>query len=304
MESEHHVALKSLAAAFLIREGFPAVATEVRCPGSRYRVDAAGYLDRIPGPTTQDGSGAPTLWSTIASTSRARRERRCEPRTIIIECKQSRSDFIRDDRRADELIALRDEARHWKRHLEERRIKVHEPELRESGSALFTELETWNFSSSRLSSYRKLLRRIRRIEDQLYGETKFCLMSRYRVADQLYLLVPRGLIRQREAPDGWGVVEAPHARSRAMPLKEDAPAEIHPQPITHDPHAMSPDFTLGLRVLLDAPRLNSPPRFRQLLLRNIAVAATRDSCRTPRNTGHNLPPASPPASSGRTSAAV
>lgn len=251
METSVHANLKRLAAMHLLAYGCVAIGTEVRCPGSRYRVDAAGYLDHLPWPSDADSRGAATLWSTVQSAARARVDRRCEPRTIIIECKQSRSDFIRDDGRADELFRLRDEARRWKTHLEERRIKVHEPELRESGSALFADMETWDFAASRLTSYRKLLRRIRRIEAQIYGETKFCTMSRYRVADQLYLCIPRGLIRKRELPDGWGLIEF------AKPVAQIA------------------ENAVCAHVAVEAPQLRSPAHFRARLLRNIAVAATR-----------------------------
>lgn len=270
METAHHSTLKRLAAAFLLREGFQAVGIEVRCPGSRYRVDAAGYLDQLPWPTAKDARGAATLWSTIPPDTGMHRNRRCPPRTIIIECKQSRSDFIRDDGRAEELLALRDQARRWKSLLEEKRIKVSEPHLRESGSALFTQLETWNFAGSRLTSYRKLLRRIRQLEAQLHGETKFCLMSRYRLADQLYLLAPRGLVRAREVPDGWGLIEVSRAQMR------DVSALAKPQAtMWHDGMNQTHEF----QMTFEAPVLNSPVRFRDRLLRNIAVAATREAFR-------------------------
>jgi hypothetical protein len=253
METNRHRALKRIALAHLVTDGCAAAAIEVRCPGSRYRADVAGYLDRIPWPAESNSRGEATLWSTVEPGAGVRTVRRCEPRTTIIECKQSRGDFIRDDKRADELIALRDEARKWKVHLEETRIMRHEPELRESGSALFAELESWDFARSRLPSYRKLLLRICRIEAQLYGATKFSLMSRYRVADHLFIITPRALVRPRELPLGWGLIEMECGSYRAN-------GEVR---------AAMP------RIVVPAPPLNSPPKFRALLLRNIAVAATR-----------------------------
>jgi hypothetical protein len=256
VETRAHSRLKRLAAVFLRAEGFMAVAFEVRCPGSNFRVDAAGWLDRLPWPK-DDAGGDASLWSTVDERARARTasERRCEPRTIIIECKQSRSDFIRDDRQADELLALRDEAERWARHVEEHRIKPNEPELRRSGVALFPDLEDWDFTSSRLQSYRRLLRRIAALERQLYGETKFFRMARYRLADQLFLAAPRGLIRPREVPRGWGLLEAPREAIRSMASGECA----------------------AFTVAVPAPRERSKPEFRSRLLRNIAIAATRDS---------------------------
>jgi len=256
VETRAHSRLKRLAAAFLRSEGFLAIAFEVRCPGSNFRVDAAGWLDRQPWPK-DDADGGPSLWSTVDERARARtmQERRCEPRTIIIECKQSRGDFIRDDRKADELLALRDEAERWARHVEEHRIKPNEPELRRSDVALFPDLEEWDFTSSRLQSYRRLLRRIAALERQLYGEAKFFRMARYRLADQLFLAAPRGLIRPREVPRGWGLLEASREAIRSV----------------------SPDGCAAFTIVVEAPRERSKPEFRSRLLRNIAIAATRDS---------------------------
>lgn len=263
-ETASHHALKRLAAAFLLEEGHAAVGLEVRCPGSRYRADVAGYLDRLARPRENGSGGASgqgggaALWST-APVSRRRHDRRCEPRTVLIECKQSRGDFIRDDRRAEELIRLRDEAESWRTHLEETRIKAQEPELRRSGTSLFPDLETWDFAGSRLASYRKLLRRIRSLEKQLHGETKFCLMARYRLADFLYLAVPRGLVERREVPPGWGLIEFPRGLLSADTLDEG-----------------SRD---AASVALPAPHHDATPENRRRLLRNIAVAATRESLR-------------------------
>jgi hypothetical protein len=228
VETSAHLQLKSLAVRFLRDLGGQAVATEVRCPIARYRVDVAGYLDRPP-QTRSNG-----------------RRGRCEPSTALIECKQSRSDFLRDHREADRLLDLRDELERLRRHIEERRIKAHEPHLRRSGTSLFPELEVWDFAASRLRGYRQLVRKISSVEEQLHGETKFFVIARYRLADRLYLAAPRGMIRPRELPRGWGLLECSSRR---------------------------PDS--GLRVAVEAPPQSTQPRHRVRLLRNIAVAASR-----------------------------
>jgi hypothetical protein len=84
METHAHRTLKRMALAFLRSQGCSAVATEVGCPICRYRADAAGYADVDP-----------------------LEQRRCEPRVIVIECKQSREDFLRDRRQVDRLLRLR-----------------------------------------------------------------------------------------------------------------------------------------------------------------------------------------------------
>jgi hypothetical protein len=215
VETSAHLQLKRLAIRFLRERGCQAVATEVRCPIARYRVDVAGYLDR-------------------------------PPATAVIECKQSRSDFLRDQREADRLLDLRDELERLREHIEQSRIKTHEPHLRRSESSLFPELEDWDFGSSRLRGYRALLRKIHHVDQQLHGETKFFMVARYRLADRLYLAAPRGMIRRRDLPRGWGLLEC----SRRRP-------------------------TSGLHIAIDAPPQSTRSRHRVRLLRNIAVAASR-----------------------------
>ena len=230
VETKTHLTLKQLVMSWLRQRGCVALATEVGCPIARYRVDVAGYLDRLP-------DGIP-------------RSRRCVPRTVVIECKQTRPDFLRDRRNADRLLAMRQELQRIQRGIEEKRIKVHEPHLRRSGTSLFPQMESWDFAASRLGGYRKLMQRIRRLEAQLYGGTKFFTIARYRLADELYLAAPRGMIRRGELPRGWGLLECP---KRRLADRRDA--------------AMS--------VTVVAPPSNSRPDFRQRLLRNIAVAASR-----------------------------
>jgi hypothetical protein len=82
VETSTHRTLKQLAAAYLRRHGCQAIATEVRCPSSAYRVDVAGY---------RDTTGVP-------------RERRPPPTTVIVECKGARGDFLRDCGQRDALL--------------------------------------------------------------------------------------------------------------------------------------------------------------------------------------------------------
>lgn len=247
METPAHLRLKQFAAAFLWERGCKASATEVRCPISRYRVDVAGYLDRPP-----PAQEAQTLFARNRKVS-------VPPRTMVIECKCSRSDFLRDQREADKLLAMRDQLERLRHNIEQRRVKVHEPHLRLSGSALFPELEVWDFSASRLHGYRKVLARLRHLEQQLHGETKFFTIAHYRLADSLYLAAPRGMIKRRELPRGWGLLECPRRR-----LADASAASAN-----------------ALQVAVEAPPQSSRPEHRVRLLRNIAVAACRRSVREP-----------------------
>ena len=232
-ETIQHRELKRLAIEWLRRLGCCAVATEVRCPISRWRVDVAGWLDHSGG----------------------------TPETIIIECKQARSDFLRDDANREELLRLRTHLEKRRAEVEETRVKPREPHLRESGSALFPELETWDFAASRVDSYRRILRELRQVEKRLHGETKFGLLAQYRLADRLYLFTPSGLIKKSEVPRSWGLLEASGMRLRhPMPLDAEAP--------------------LPMRERIPPVQLDAPEKRRVRLLRNIAIAASRRSTET------------------------
>jgi hypothetical protein len=212
----------------------------------------AGYVDRL-APSGRslteerpmDGKGHSNgrLWT-------------CRPRTVLIECKQSRADFLRDRRDQNRLLAERRELDRFRRTIEEKRIKTEEPELRRVGSSLFPDLEEWEFAASRLPAYREVLRRLRRLDRLIHGQTKFCLIARYALADRLYIAAPRGMIRERELPPGWGLIEA----ATDVIRREDPNADLFGES--------------ALRITVKAPTLAARDDFRQRLLRNIAVSAS------------------------------
>jgi len=113
-----------------------------------------------------------------------------------------------------------------------------------------------------LPGYRKVLRQLRRIDEKIHGETKFFLMARYRLADQLYLAAPAGMIRPRELPSGWGLLECP------VQL-----LEVDGNDVT-EPSLKGCD--VALMPTVPAPVHDSPDIRRHRLLRNIAVAASRN----------------------------
>ena len=285
METFEHLELKRLAVAWLVRIGCRAVATEVRCPISRYRVDVAGWLDHAEGELLDAGgleADRPGISASLftngrrpASTKGPRR-----PRTIVVECKQSRSDFVRDDRDADRLKKRLASLRRTRERFERRLIPEAEPHLRESGGSLFPELERWDFEGSRTSAYQRTLRLIERIEKRLHGETKFHTMPRYRLADHLYLFTPANMLATTEVPTGWGLVECGRRRLR------------------RGAGELGELDDLPLRERIACPSLDSPSSRRQRLLRNIAVAASKSVIReaAAATTRATTPSAAPPRS--------
>lgn len=243
METRTHQALKRLAVARLFADGCAAAALEVRCPIARFRVDAAGYLDPLPKRT--------------ASAMRARHdelpavERGALARTVIVECKASRADFLTDSRDAERLLAERARLEAARRSMEDRFVKVVEPHLRRAETSLFPEMDDWDFARSRSPSYRRLLDEIGAVEERLHGHSKFWTIRRYALADFLYIAAPAGLIRAHELPTGWGLLEW------------GAQADD------------GPDAMPVLRVALAAPPAVGNPAHRARLLRNIAASASR-----------------------------
>lgn len=240
METPLHASLRADAVRFLFAVGCAAAATEVACPISRFRVDAAGYLDPLP----RGGDSPPDGWRAASS------------RTVIVECKQSRADFLRDSRQTPALLARRRELEAARVCLEDRIIRVAEPELRVGGSALFPELERWDFDRSRLASYRRIVAELRRTDLALHGQTKFWLLRQYKLASFLYVAAPRGVLEPSEVPPGWGLLE---------PAADGAPG--------------SPP----LRVRVPAPDLGARDDRRLRLLRNIAATASRRAMAAPTN---------------------
>ncbi|MBK12484.1 MAG: hypothetical protein CL849_03015 [Crocinitomicaceae bacterium] len=259
MESFEHQELKRLAVAWLVRLGCRAIATEVTCPISRYRVDVAGWLDHSES-TLLDAGGLQKRRPGIAASlfdDRVSRRGPRSPRTIVVECKRSRSDFVRDDRNADRLKQRLEMLRKAKDRFERVLIPQSEPHLRESGGSLFPELEKWNFEASRTAAYQRTMKEIERIERRVHRDTKFHTMARYRLADHLVLFTSSDLIKITEVPTGWGLVECGRGRLRRGVGR------------------LGPLENLPLRERISLPPHESRPDRREQMLRNIAVAASR-----------------------------
>ena len=253
METQAHRRLKRIAAAWLLREGFVAVAEEVRTPIFRFRADVAGYTDRAPWPDGRaPDAPADRSQRLLAFPTPAKRER-IEPRTVVVECKQARSDFLRERHDLERLLTLRDRLRVRVERFEDDHIKRAEPGLRRSGRFLFREMEGWDFHRSGSSEYRRLVARAERVERLLHGSTKLFRLGRHAVADRLFVLAPRGVVRPRELPPGWGLLECPPAALR---------------------RATAPE-SVGLTLARPAEDRAGRPEMRARLLRQIAVASTR-----------------------------
>jgi hypothetical protein len=253
MEGRGHRRLKKLAMLFLREHGVHAAAIEVGCPISRYRVDVAGVRDAVSKRRARQRRERAADGSGEAMPNAARTRTAC---SIMIECKAARSDFLSDNHLTPKLLKRRRELETFRRSIEHHRIPWEEPHLRRAGSSLFPEMDEWDYHASELKGYREVMRKLRRIDAQLYGETKFHMIARYQLADRLYIAAPQGVIRRSELPPGWGLLECP------------------PQWLDDEAHRDRLDDPPRLRVVVDSPHHTSRDEHRQRLLRNIAVAAS------------------------------
>jgi hypothetical protein len=182
-ETALHSKLKQLAACWAYERGFRSLAFEVAAPRSSFRVDVAAYRAF----RNADAAFCPSAL------------------VAVFECKQSRSDLLKDNRRRsrlqEQLAALQ------QRRIDlERLLRVHHPHLCR-GDSLFPEYDTFDAGLLEHQGYRLTLDKISRIHRQLRGGTKFDQMGRYELADLHYLVTPRNLIRAEETPVGWGLLE-------------------------------------------------------------------------------------------------
>jgi hypothetical protein len=272
VETEVHIALKHAAAAFLRERGARAIAQEVRCPLGRRRVDVAGYFPRSPRHASEGDSAQVGLFTGAEEGLSARDARRDVPsawtkeqlraRTVIIECKATREDFLRDNERREDLARsaerLRERVEKVERSLKSRGAPGAEPVER----MLFEELEDWDFGACASPARREIMGELAHVERKLRAETKFEEMAKYRLADCLLIAAPRGAIRKKELPDGWGLAECSTSALRAW---------------LRATRALDGDSTpplLSLTVSVRPRALDATPLWRERLLRHIAYALT------------------------------
>lgn len=173
-ETENHQRLKALTLAWAQTNGFAICGAEVRVPKSGYRADVAA-IGRGPA-----------------------------GRSAVFECKQARSDLLKDAHAEQETKRRLLELLERRRSLETM-LAVHRPDLRR-GEALWPEFDSWDFSSLEHHAYRGLLTELEIMQRRVMRGTKFSKMFRYRCADFLYLVVEEGIFAEAEIPAGWGLL--------------------------------------------------------------------------------------------------
>ena len=204
-ETMQHAQLKILALAWAMREGMTIGAPEVSFPHRRFRVDVAACCPTRRAPSRP----APASLTSVLKAA------------AVFECKQVRSDLIRDNKRRAETAARL-------RSMEERRarmetlLNLHLPHLA-NGEALFPEFDSYRLREHRHAGYGKLVKRISEAKKGIAAGTKFDRLMSYRMANLHYLVVESDLVDVAEVPVGWGLLvrEGEELRLAAKPVWQD-----------------------------------------------------------------------------------
>jgi len=196
-ETFTHEALKVLAARWAFERGFRCIGFEVPAPGPKFRIDVVAYRSY-------------------------RRSEKRESTVAVFECKQSRSDLLRDLGQRTALLQRLEDLQGRKTALE-RLLQVHYPTLRRT-DALFPDWDSYDFSLLEHQGYRQTVRKIELIRRHLCSRTKFDTVSRYKLANLHYVVARSGILRPTELPIGWGLLESADLQT----INETLPAKLFP----------------------------------------------------------------------------
>jgi hypothetical protein len=187
-ETIHHSHLKTLALAWAQEQGLFIAAPEVSFPHRRFRVDVAACCPVRKVPSRQPSSHVTSILKAAA----------------VFECKQVRSDLIRDNKR-------RKETAERLKNLESRRLRLenllhlHLPHLA-NGETLFPEFDTYRLREHQHAGYGRLIRHIRIAQRGISTGTKFDRLLSYHMANLHYLVAEDALVDSSELPLGWGLL--------------------------------------------------------------------------------------------------
>lgn len=198
-ETKGHRELKRAGLFWAQVQGYRIAALEVRVPSSPYRADVAGYN---PAGVAVDWDHPPAGEPEAAGDAA---DGFSLGKTMIMECKQARPDFLNDSKPLDETMA-RLKTLYERCEKLERQLGIHFPNLR-SGDTLFPDYQGYEFGELNHKGYRKLVKEIRMLKNRVYGKTKFERLVRYQCANLYYLVTAPGIVEEHELPTHWGWLE-------------------------------------------------------------------------------------------------
>jgi hypothetical protein len=187
-ETQNHQELKALALGWAREQGMSIAAAEVSFPHRRFRVDVAACS-----PVRKTPSRAPA--AAITSILKA---------AALFECKQVRSDLVRDNKRHG-LVAERLKTLQARRAGLESLLHLHLPHLA-NGESLFPEFDSYRLRETRHEGYRRLVRHIETAKRSIVHGTKFDRLFSYGLANLHYLVTEAAMAEAHEMPEGWGLL--------------------------------------------------------------------------------------------------
>jgi len=196
-ETEAHRRLKVLAVAWAVEAGYTAIADEARLPRTPYRADVVAA--RFDGAAVE---------------------------IAVFECKQARSDLLKDSA-AEKRTRAKLEELHERRVALEAQLAIHRPDLR-AGETLFPEFDRYDFSDLRHEGFKAICTEMARLKSRLYGKTKFSKLIRWRAAHAFHIVAAPGICTAAEVPEGWGLlVESGTALEQLRrPVRIDCPDAV------------------------------------------------------------------------------
>ena len=208
-ETEEHKRLKVLALQWAQASGYRIAAAEVSVPQFRMCIDVAAYK--------------PVAWSVKKLKSSG--ELSAIGATAIFECKQSRTDFLKDCHE-DRKVRPQLERIYERKALLDQELRRHFPSLR-NGDSLFPEFETYRLGEAGYGPYDRLMSEIQLLSKRLHDKTKFDTLCRWRAANLFYVVGENGVAKVSELPFGWGLLEreGDSLALIAQPLLTEAPDE-------------------------------------------------------------------------------
>lgn len=191
-ETDAHKELKSLSLVWAMEQGYTCCGLEISLPHSGFRADVAAYKPAYEQRIIEfEGKTIRQRLPVIGTTA-------------VFECKQARSDLLKDSGIADEI-------REKLRRLNERRatlerlLKIHLPSTA-NGDSLFQEFQTHNLAAINHKGYQSVLREIATLQAGLFHKTKFEKLIRYRCANLFYLVTIGEILADYELPLNWGLL--------------------------------------------------------------------------------------------------
>jgi len=187
-ETIHHSNLKQLAIKWARGQGMILAAPEVSFPHCKFRVDVAACCPARKVPARIPPASITSVLKVAA----------------VFECKQVRSDLIRDNKRR-ELMSARLEALESRRAKLEALLQIHLPHLA-NGESLFPEYDSYRLTENRHEGHRRLLKQIALTKSGLFDGTKFDRLISYHMANLHYIVVEEDILKAHEVPEGWGLL--------------------------------------------------------------------------------------------------